>query len=90
MDNVHGIAVSGGSFPAQIWQRFMQAALADRPARTFPEQPVEPVEWQPFERGPHALSWDPLATETATETETEAETSAAGTQPAADPRAGGR
>jgi penicillin-binding protein 1A len=90
MDNVHGIAVSGGSFPAQIWQRFMQAALADRPARAFPEQPVEPVEWQPFERGPHALSWDPLATETATETETEAETSAAGTQPAADPRAGGR
>ena len=26
MDNVHGRQVTGGSFPAQIWQRFMKAA----------------------------------------------------------------
>ena len=29
MDSVHGRAVTGGSFPAQIWARYMQAALAD-------------------------------------------------------------
>ena len=23
MDNVHGIAVTGGTLPAQIWQQFM-------------------------------------------------------------------
>jgi len=27
MTNVHGIKVTGGSFPAKIWQRFMQKAL---------------------------------------------------------------
>jgi penicillin-binding protein 1A len=37
MDDVHGRAVTGGSFPAQIWQRFMEAALTD----------VEPVEFAP-------------------------------------------
>ena len=30
------IAVTGGSYPAQIWQRFMSAALAGRPAAAFP------------------------------------------------------
>jgi membrane peptidoglycan carboxypeptidase len=36
MDDVHGRAVTGGSFPAQIWQRFMTVAVADRPADDFP------------------------------------------------------
>ena len=27
MDNVHGITVTGGTLPAQIWQQFMAAAL---------------------------------------------------------------
>jgi penicillin-binding protein 1A len=31
MDNVHGIAVSGPTFPADIWHRFMQPALALTP-----------------------------------------------------------
>lgn len=30
MTNVHGIKVTGGSFPARIWQRFMSRALAER------------------------------------------------------------
>ena len=34
MTNVHGISVSGGSFPAEIWRRFMYAALADLPTAT--------------------------------------------------------
>lgn len=29
MTNVHGRKVTGGSFPAEIWARFMKAALAD-------------------------------------------------------------
>ena len=34
MESVHGISVSGGSFPAEIWRRFMEAALsADAGAR---------------------------------------------------------
>ena len=37
MTNVHGIPVTGGSFPAQIWHDFMVDALAKTPALEFPE-----------------------------------------------------
>jgi penicillin-binding protein 1A len=40
MDNVHGIAVTGGTLPAQIWQRFMAAALADIAPDKFPDPPA--------------------------------------------------
>ncbi len=36
MRNVHGIRVTGGSFPAQIWARFMVKALEDTPRTAFP------------------------------------------------------
>jgi membrane carboxypeptidase/penicillin-binding protein len=39
MDNVHGITVTGGTLPAQIWQQFMSAALADVPPDKFPDPP---------------------------------------------------
>lgn len=58
MTNVHGISVSGGSFPAQIWRRFMDPALAELPAREFPE-PAQPVVFQQWHRGPSSLSYDP-------------------------------
>jgi penicillin-binding protein 1A len=58
MTNVHGISVSGGSFPAEIWRRFMEPALAGFPAREFPE-PRQPVSFRPWERGPSSLSYDP-------------------------------
>ena len=58
MTNVHGISVSGGSFPAEIWRRFMQPALADLPAREFRE-PTRPVSFVDWERGPLSLSYDP-------------------------------
>lgn len=32
MENVHGIRVTGGSFPATAWRTFMQAASVPRPA----------------------------------------------------------
>ncbi len=35
MNNVHGQQVTGGSFPAQIWARFMKAALSGQPVLKF-------------------------------------------------------
>jgi 1A family penicillin-binding protein len=35
MDRVHGRAVTGGSFPAQIWQRFMRAATRGTDVHDF-------------------------------------------------------
>jgi penicillin-binding protein 1A len=36
MDNVHGREVTGGSFPAEIWARFMRVALEGAPSEDFP------------------------------------------------------
>jgi penicillin-binding protein 1A len=53
MTSVHGISVAGGTFPAMIWNDYMQVAL-HRPeinkgefCPSFPE-PQDPVEWIPF------------------------------------------
>ena len=51
MFSVHGIAVSGGSFPAAIWASFMKKVL-DNPRykcdlADFP-LPSDPVDWQSF------------------------------------------
>ena len=77
MESVHGIAVSGGSFPAEIWRRFMEEALAGRPPHEFADEPAHPVEWQPFQRGPWALSFDPLDT---TESDTSESTTTGSTE----------
>jgi penicillin-binding protein 1A len=72
MENVHGIAVAGGTFPATIWRLFMEPALDGTRPRAFPEPDSYPV-WKPFTRGRYALSYDPYAhqaTETTTTTET--------------------
>ncbi len=45
MSSVHGVAVAGGTFPAEIWGQFMDTAATDCPE--FPEV-TEPVEWVPF------------------------------------------
>ena len=37
MQDVHGIAVSGGSFPAEIWKAYMEQALAKTPVVDFPQ-----------------------------------------------------
>jgi penicillin-binding protein 1A len=37
MRSVHGVTVYGGTFPAQIWKKFMEKALADVPASDFPK-----------------------------------------------------
>jgi len=43
MLNVHGIAVSGGTFPAQIWHHYMTSAIESLPDVPFPAARSEPV-----------------------------------------------
>jgi penicillin-binding protein 1A len=73
LDSVHGIAVTGGSFPAEMWRLFMEPAHEGIETEPFPEPRVWP-EWKPFTRGEYALSYDPYAAPETTETETETET----------------
>ena len=47
MESVHGISVAGGTFPAEIWNRYMSKALASTPPREFREPQTEPV-WRSF------------------------------------------
>ena len=53
MTSVHGISVAGGTFPAMIWNDYMQVALHRAEVNKgefcppFPE-PQSPVEWIPF------------------------------------------
>jgi penicillin-binding protein 1A len=47
MLDVHGIAVAGGTFPAAIWQGFMDAALAGQPVAGW-RQPEDGVDWKRF------------------------------------------
>ncbi len=44
MYNVHGIPVTGGSFPARIWGKFMSAALEGKPVARFPSPSSQGVE----------------------------------------------
>ena len=41
MDDVQGRSVTGGAFPAQVWQRFMAAAMEGREVEDFPAPPEE-------------------------------------------------
>ncbi|HEX6491217.1 MAG TPA: PBP1A family penicillin-binding protein [Gaiellaceae bacterium] len=50
MTNVHGIAVSGPTFPATIWRSFMENAVGNTPPVDFKLPTVQPV-WRPFTRG---------------------------------------
>ena len=43
MLNVHGIAVSGPTFPAQIWHLYMDTAIGNRPDVPFPAARTQPV-----------------------------------------------
>jgi penicillin-binding protein 1A len=55
MENVHGISVAGGTYPATIWKLFMEAAMANAPALDW-RQPFDPVVWRPFTQGQYASS----------------------------------
>jgi penicillin-binding protein 1A len=73
MENVHGIAVAGGSFPAEIWRRFMEQAVRYSPPQEFPQASTAP-QFGYFKQGPWAFSGlvpqAPSTTTTTTETET--------------------
>jgi penicillin-binding protein 1A len=43
MLSVHGIAVSGPTFPAQIWHYFMESAIGHKPALDFASPKSEPT-----------------------------------------------
>jgi penicillin-binding protein 1A len=47
MESVHGISVAGGTFPAEIWNRYMSKALAPSPPREFPSPQTSP-NWRSF------------------------------------------
>ena len=87
MTSVHGIRVTGGSFPAQIWRLFMSSAIGRLEPVSFPE-PKDWPEWKTFERGQYARSfgyYDDGST-TTTETTTGEVTTAADTTPAPNPK----
>jgi penicillin-binding protein 1A len=48
MFSVHGIAVAGGSFPAQIWGDFMSVVVEREGATGSFPLPSNPVTWSPF------------------------------------------
>jgi penicillin-binding protein 1A len=58
MESVHGIAVSGGSFPASIWRLYMERAVGSSAPLDWTEPSEMPV-WEPWERGDDVLSYDP-------------------------------
>jgi penicillin-binding protein 1A len=70
MLNVHGIAVVGGTFPAEIWRLFMEPTLDRTDPESFPEPSSWPT-WKPFTRGKYALTYDPSYSRTTTTTSTE-------------------
>ena len=55
MDNVHGIPVSGGSYPAQIWRAFMSNAIGHLAPAEWKE-PTDWPEWTSFDQGQYASS----------------------------------
>jgi penicillin-binding protein 1A len=56
MENVHGISVAGGTFPADIWRLFMSSAIGQLDSISFPEPTNWPV-WGDFERGTFGRSF---------------------------------
>ena len=82
MLSVHGIAVAGGSFPAEIWRRFMEQVTRYSPAQDFP-QPTTIPDFRYFKQGPWAFEGSTTDTTSSTTTMTTATTTRAQTTTAA-------
>jgi penicillin-binding protein 1A len=79
MENVHGIAVAGGTFPAQIWHLFMQDAVGKLSVRQFPAPDRYPA-FSYWHKGQYSLGWvAPRTTATPQPTSTPVTTAAATT-----------
>jgi penicillin-binding protein 1A len=72
MLSVHGIAVSGPTFPAQIWHLYMDAAIGKAPDVPFPRATTQPV-WTSW-RGQYQYSGSYGTTTTSEENTTSATT----------------
>jgi len=83
MRSVHGISVSGGSFPAQIWGIFMAAALSGVDPILW-SYPKNPAVWSPFQ-GQYALSGAQPTTTSAESTTTDKTTTQEEPPPAPPP-----
>jgi penicillin-binding protein 1A len=86
MSSVHGIAVAGGTFPADIWNLFMSAALANVEALDW-ALPKDPADWGSFE-GQYAFDGALPSTSGSTSTSTSTATTTTGattTSPAPPP-----
>lgn len=68
MTNVHGRSVTGGSFPAVIWQKFMSQAAQDYPVMTFDDVAYEPVQWNWDFKSTHAVETTTTSSSTTTST----------------------
>ena len=84
MEDVHGIAVAGGTFPASIWRLFMEKAMANTPELTW-QYPRDPVVWRSWTQGQYGSSLRPTYTYTPTNTYTPTTTTQATTTPAPPP-----
>jgi penicillin-binding protein 1A len=67
MQSVHGIAVAGGSFPAEIWRLFMERVTRYSPPQDFKLPQAYPV-WKFFQRGQYAIQWISTTSSTTTGT----------------------
>ena len=67
MNNVHGIRVTGGSFPAIIWQKFMHDADRDYPEEEFAIPTME-IRYDPFFQSEYSVA--PTSTTISTTTTT--------------------
>ncbi|HEY2542450.1 MAG TPA: penicillin-binding transpeptidase domain-containing protein, partial [Gaiellaceae bacterium] len=78
MLDVHGIAVSGPTFPADIWHLFMETADASRPDVSFPDPKTTPA-WLTW-RGRYQYGYAYGTTAAATTTTTAKKTTTQATQ----------
>jgi penicillin-binding protein 1A len=53
MENVHGIQVAGGTFPATVWNLFMRSSIGNTTPVDF-RQPQSEPHWRSFDRGQYA------------------------------------
>ena len=82
MDDVHGIKVTGGSFPAEMWQKFMYDADRDYPEEDF-TKPQVMVQWNPFFQSQYAVA--PTSSTTTTSSTTPPITTPVTTSPPTTP-----
>jgi penicillin-binding protein 1A len=68
MDNVHGLKVNGGTFPATVFKRFMSSATRDMTLGSFPDVRDFPGEVLKGERIPYSSSSTTIVSASTTRT----------------------